>query len=132
MRSSFPQPFLIDGFKFDLRLYVLVTSIVPLRVFVYKDGLARFTTQLYREPTAANVGNVFLHLTNYAIQKHSEQFIRGDEEAGTKRRVTTVNCWLIEHGYDVEKVIDTGLWDYWEITKLNYFYQIIDKFNYPI
>ncbi|VUZ45204.1 unnamed protein product [Hymenolepis diminuta] len=99
------RPFLIDGFKFDLRLYVLVTSIVPLRVYVYKDGLARFTTQPYREPTAANVGNVFLHLTNYAIQKHSEKFIREDEEAGTKRRVTTVNCWFIEHGYDVDKVM---------------------------
>lgn len=82
-----------------------MTSIVPLRVYVYKDGLARFTTQPYREPTATNVGNVFLHLTNYAIQKHSEKFIREDEEAGTKRRVTTVNCWFIEHGYDVDKVM---------------------------
>lgn len=98
------QPFLIDGFKFDLRLYVLVTSIVPLRVFMFKDGLARFTTQPYREPTTANVGNVFMHLTNYAIQKHSNNFVREDEEAGTKRRITTVNCWLIEHGYDVDKV----------------------------
>ncbi|KAL5967771.1 Tubulin polyglutamylase ttll6, partial [Taenia solium] len=98
------RPFLIDGFKFDLRLYVLVTSIVPLRVFMFKDGLARFTTQPYREPTAANVGNVFMHLTNYAIQKHSNNFVREDEEAGTKRRITTVNCWLIEHGYDVDKI----------------------------
>nr|CDS17693.1 tubulin polyglutamylase TTLL13 [Echinococcus granulosus] len=93
-----------NGFKFDLRLYVLVTSIVPLRVFMFKDGLARFTTQPYREPTAANVGNVFMHLTNYAIQKHSNNFVREDEEAGTKRRITTVNCWLIEHGYDVDKI----------------------------
>uniref|UniRef100_A0A5K3F6D2 SAM domain-containing protein n=1 Tax=Mesocestoides corti TaxID=53468 RepID=A0A5K3F6D2_MESCO len=98
------RPFLIDGFKFDLRLYVLVTSIVPLRIFVFKDGLARFTTQPYREPTAANVSNVFMHLTNYAIQKHSDKYVREDEEAGTKRRITTVNCWLIEHGYDVDMI----------------------------
>ncbi|VDM31988.1 unnamed protein product [Hydatigera taeniaeformis] len=104
MRDKRKTPFLIDGFKFDLRLYVLVTSIVPLRVFMFKDGLARFTTQPYREPTAANVGNVFMHLTNYAIQKHSNNFVREDEEAGTKRRITTVNCWLIEHGYDVDKI----------------------------
>lgn len=45
-----------------------------------------------------------MHLTNYAIQKHSNNFVREDEEAGTKRRITTVNCWLIEHGYDVDKV----------------------------
>ena len=33
------QPFLLDGFKLDLRVYVLVTACNPLRIFVYKDGL---------------------------------------------------------------------------------------------
>ena len=35
------QPFLLDGFKIDLRVYVLVSSYNPLRIFVYKDGLVR-------------------------------------------------------------------------------------------
>lgn len=35
------QPFLVDGFKFDMRIYTLVTSCDPLRVFVYNDGLVR-------------------------------------------------------------------------------------------
>lgn len=48
------QPFTIDGFKFDLRVYVAVTSCDPFRVFVYKEGLARFTTQHYEEPTQTN------------------------------------------------------------------------------
>ena len=33
------QPFLLDGFKCDLRIYVLVTSCKPLRILVFKDGL---------------------------------------------------------------------------------------------
>ena len=49
------QPFVIDGFKFDFRVYVLVTSCDPLRVYVYKDGLGRFATIRYREPTHHNL-----------------------------------------------------------------------------
>lgn len=49
------QPFLIDGFKFDLRIYTLVTSCDPLRIFLFKDGLARFATNKYIEPTHNNV-----------------------------------------------------------------------------
>lgn len=49
------KPFLIDGFKFDLRVYVLVTSCDPLRIFVYEDGLGRFATLKYVDPSNNNL-----------------------------------------------------------------------------
>ena len=45
------RPFLINKLKFDLRLYVAVTSFDPLRVYTFEEGLARFSTEQYRHLT---------------------------------------------------------------------------------
>jgi tubulin polyglutamylase TTLL6/13 len=37
-------PYLIDGLKFDIRIYVLVLSCDPLEIFVHKEGIVRFAT----------------------------------------------------------------------------------------
>ncbi|XP_012277454.1 tubulin polyglutamylase TTLL13P isoform X2 [Orussus abietinus] len=95
------RPYLIDGFKFDLRVYTLITSCDPLRIFVYNDGLARFATSRYKEPTGHNTSNVFMHLTNYAVNKHSRMYVV-DDEAGSKRKISTLNKWLKMKDVNVE------------------------------
>jgi tubulin polyglutamylase TTLL6/13 len=83
------KPHLIDGFKYDMRVYALVNGVNPLRIYVYKDGLARFATLTYEKPTEKNFEELFMHLTNYAINKESDTFqpnkIENGREIGTKR-----------------------------------------------
>ena len=62
------NPLTIRGHKFDMRLYALITNVDPLTVFVFKDGLARFATELYNTE-ADNIDNNCIHLTNSAINK---------------------------------------------------------------
>ncbi|CAL8272809.1 unnamed protein product [Lota lota] len=97
------KPLIIDGYKFDLRIYVLVTSCNPFHIFIYKEGLARFCTSQYCQPAKANMENICMHLTNYAINKRSENFVR-DEMAGSKRKLSALTCLLQESSCDIVKL----------------------------
>lgn len=61
---------MINGLKFDLRVYVLVTSFEPLRIYVYNEGLTRFASEPYQSPSVSK-DNKFAHLTNYSINKRN-------------------------------------------------------------
>ncbi|KAI8916035.1 tubulin polyglutamylase TTLL6-like protein [Gorgonomyces haynaldii] len=104
VQTYLTNPCLIDGLKFDLRIYVLVTSVDPLRVFVYEDGLARFATEAYHPPNESNLEDMCMHLTNYAINKHSEKFVH-DEKTGSKRSMQSVFEQLHQKtGADIDTV----------------------------
>ncbi|XP_010769470.1 tubulin polyglutamylase ttll6 [Notothenia coriiceps] len=120
------KPYIIDGFKFDLRIYVLVTSCDPFSIFMFKEGLTRFCTTKYNEPTQSNVEDVCMHLTNYAINKNSENFVR-DEDKGSKRKLSTltkllesINCNTDKMWHDIEDVIIKTLISAHPILKHNY------------
>lgn len=60
------NPLLINGRKFHIRLYLLVTSLQPLRALLHREGLVLFATSnysnendSYKDPT--------IHLTNAAV-----------------------------------------------------------------
>lgn len=52
----------MEGYKFDLRIYILVTSCDPLRIFLYNDGLVRMGTEKYHAPTEDNLVSQMLTL----------------------------------------------------------------------
>jgi tubulin polyglutamylase TTLL5 len=62
------QPLLLQGYKFDLRVYVLVTGVQPLEAWLYREGLARFASRPYSLAAEA-LHDRPMHLTNYAVQR---------------------------------------------------------------
>ena len=68
------KPFLIDKLKFDLRIYVMLVGVDPLRLYFFKEGLCSLATYEYIPQTQSNLQNLFMHLTNYAINKQNENY----------------------------------------------------------
>ncbi|XP_023163519.1 tubulin polyglutamylase TTLL13 isoform X2 [Drosophila hydei] len=122
------KPLLIDGFKFDLRVYTLITSVDPLRIFVYNEGLARFATHKYKPPALGNSNNMFMHLTNYCVNRRNCNYDAGSgNDKGSKRKLSAYNKWLVEHNYNVgefwatvdDAIIKTVI-SAWPVLKHNY------------
>lgn len=99
-------PYLIDGLKFDMRVYVLVTCCEPLKIFVHREGLIRFATESYRQidlKHGHNINNQFMHLTNYAINKQSSEFVQAtsvDDVKSHKRSMTQLYKRLSLDGHN--------------------------------
>ena len=76
--QQYLDPYLINGKKFDLRLYFLVTSCDPMKIYIYQNGLVRFATEDYDVSTIDT--NVCAHLTNYSVNKDAIAYVQKREE----------------------------------------------------
>ena len=98
---------MLDGLKFDLRIYVLLKSVCPLKIFTYKEGLARFSIIRQERPNKLNMSEMCIHLTNYAINKLNPNFIFNQSQEldilGHKRSQMLVLKLLQENNHDVKK-----------------------------
>ena len=100
------NPLLINDLKFDLRIYVLVTSFEPLKIYIYDEGLARFASETYSSFSAANK---FSFLTNYSINKQNENYVQNEDldhdSVGHKWSLSALLKYLRESGVDTELVM---------------------------
>ena len=115
LQEYIARPLLIDGYKFDIRVYVLVLSLQPLRLLLCKEGLVRVCSQLYRLPDKHNVHKQGMHLTNFSVNKTSAQYIHNDNLAqgarGGKRTLSAVLEYLAEtHAVKNPSCDVNGLW----------------------
>jgi tubulin polyglutamylase TTLL11 len=100
-----PHPVLIDGCKFDIRLYVLVTSLEPLQVYLAREGLVRLCVEKYCAPKKTNMHKTMMHMTNYSLNKKSDDFKHANmegHESGSKRPLSSAFRQLQNDGYDID------------------------------
>ena len=94
------KPHLINETKYDLRLYVLLTSLHPLRIYLYDEGLVRFASNPYRSDSKS-LSDVFTHLTNYSINKNSSTYCPNeDSEVRQGHKWTLSSLWQHFTGND--------------------------------
>ena len=97
------NPFLIGGYKCDLRIYVVVTSFLPLNIYVYNEGLVRFSTEKF---DITSFDNLFAHLTNTSINKTSPCYTMDKERVGPgcKWTLSTLRNYFHQQNMDYEVV----------------------------
>ena len=91
------NPYLIGGRKFDIRVYILVTSYNnPLKVWLYRSGFARFSNTRF---SLDSISDTFVHLTNVAVQKTAPDY---DSEKGCKWSLQELKMYLTaKHSQEV-------------------------------
>ena len=90
------NPLIINKRKFDIRQWVLVTSIDPLIIWMWKEPYIRFGAEDY---SIDDINNIYSHLTNNSIAKHSAQYKKENNLEG--------NMWTC---FDFEKYIGSENW----------------------
>ena len=89
------DPFLYDQRKFDIRIWVLFTYISnsnKFKTYVFKEGHLKACS----EPYDINSKDLFIHLTNYSVQKYTKNFSK--VEKGNEISFETFQKKLDEKG----------------------------------
>lgn len=93
------RPHLMKDRKYVLRLYVLVSSVEPLRVYVYEQGFAKLASCPY---TLEDRSNPYVHQTNPDVNARNTDA----ESPVVFIDFTRYRAWLREQGHDDQKLFE--------------------------
>jgi len=103
-------PYLLaNNLKFDLRVYVLVTSWDPIRIFLYQDGLVRFCSEEYN-PSPDHVDRMCSHITNPEVNKSQGRYVNNKDPNSCKGHKWRLRCFwsaLLKEGVEEEVIEKT-------------------------
>ena len=101
------HPHLINELKYDFRLYVLITGFSPLKIYLYKEGLVRFTTEKY-SLDLNKIDELYRHLTNVAINTKNtntyKKALNADTEEGSKWSLQVYEHFCEHNGINFKKI----------------------------
>lgn len=86
------KPLLLNGYKFDIRAYLLITSTKPLIAF-YHDGYLRINIEKYN---LDEINNTYAHISNIGIQRKHPDFEKKKFKA--KWSFSKFQSYLLEKG----------------------------------
>ena len=99
------RPYLFDGHKFHVRLYVLVTAVAPLRAYLYHEGIVRIAPEAYGlsdeslSRPAAHVTNTALHVGHPALRVSTDA---NEENVGHVWSLSAALARMATEGFDRE------------------------------
>ena len=97
------NPHLIHNLKYDFRIYVLITGLAPLKLYLYREGMVRFATEKYTLDKG-HITELYRHLTNIAVnEKNKEQYkkaVDADSDDGSKWSLQVYENYCKENNID--------------------------------
>ena len=102
------NPHLINGKKYDLRIYVLITGFQPLRIYLYQEGLIRIAADEYKL-NMNSINNKYSHLTNTAINVKNKKYKNpknDTDESANKWNLNTYRKYLKKQNINIELLFD--------------------------
>ena len=83
---------LINNKKYDLRIYILVTGLKPLRIYFNQEGLVRIAAKNF-SLDENSIKNRYIHLTNTGINSNSKDFIAPNNETNEEANIWSLHTY---------------------------------------
>ena len=101
------NPHLINKLKYDFRIYLLITGLAPLKLYLYKEGMIRFATEEYIL-NKNHLTELYRHLTNVNIneknKKDYKKAIDADTDEGSKWSLHVYENYCKSKNIDYQKI----------------------------
>ena len=101
------NPHLINKLKYDFRIYVLITGLAPLKLYLYREGMVRFATEAYTLDKN-HLNELYRHLTNvYINQKNTNIYkkaVDADSDQGSKWSLQVYENYCKKNNIDYQYI----------------------------